>query len=337
MSTPKQASLFLAALAVVCSSFSNTVMTTVPGGCFTVQIAGGTVAEPTTTRFAVPLVDSPQATGRATGAITALTATSLTIADGGWVEGALATTEFPYAIRIMTGAQAGLTTLVTANTVNTITAAGFDFSTLGVAVGDRIQIIPVHTLNTLFGSDTLKGATSAATADVVFLGTPSQVGYYHNTALGRWVRTTGPATDKGNVVILPEAMITVRRTAPLLSLFFVGRVPETPFVAAVGNSGNSYMHTGFPTDTTLGALSMQTILGGWVSHSNAAAADQLALPVNDGWLSYYHNGVQWVQTTGTATSRDNVVVPAGTGVLVTKKGFAPGVSLLRRQPPYTLN
>jgi putative intracellular protease/amidase len=338
MNLLRHTALVFSALGCFCILKADTTsVATIPVGYMTVNIAGGTIAAPVTTRFAIPLVDTPQAAGLAGGPVASVTANTLTLASAGWADGALATAAFPYAVRILTGAQAGLTLLVTANTTDTVTVEGADLTTLGVVAGDRLQLVPVDTLQSLFGSDTLAGSTSAATADIVYLGSQSLLGYYYNTTLGRWVRTVGPTSDRSNIMIPPESMVTVARTAAATSLVFVGRVPEAPFVATVANAGNTYLHAGFPSDTTLGGLSMQTILPGWLSASTASQADQLAVPTGAGWLSYYHNGTQWVRTTGPALNRDTVSVPAGTALLISKQGFAAGTSVLKRPVPYSFD
>lgn len=206
-----------------------------------------------------------------------------------------------------------------------------------MVAGDRLQLLPIDTLDSLFGSSTLVGSSSASNADVVYLGSPTLLAYYYNTSLHRWVRTTGATLDKGTIVIPPESMITIARVSSALPLVFTGRVPEAPFVATVANSGNSYLHAGFPTDTTLGELSLQTLLPGWVSASSASAADQLSVPTGAGWLSYYHNGYHWIRTTGPTQDRDAVSIPAGTALLITKQGFTSGTVRLKRPVPYSLN
>ena len=164
---------------------------TVPVGALSVTINAGSVAAPTNTSFAIPLLDTPLATGAGVARISSLTSTTITATGAGWTAGALATAAFPYAFRITSGAAIGSTFTITANTIDTLTTTGVDFTTLGLvtgASGDSFRLIPVDTLSTLFGSTTLLGGTTATDADIVTLSSSSQLSYYYNSSLGRWVR-----------------------------------------------------------------------------------------------------------------------------------------------------
>lgn len=328
--------LFFAAVLAVSPAFAASVAT-VPVGYFTVNIAGGTEAVPATTRFSVPLVDTPQAQGASGGPLSGLTSTSMTVADADWIDGALSTVQYPYAVRILSGARAGLTLKITANTTDTLTVAGVDLVALGVLAGDRVQLIPVDTLSTLFGASTLTGATSAAAADVVYLGANLLFGYYYNTTLGRWVSVSGPTIDRGNLAIMPDQVIHVVKKSAAVSLTFTGRVPEAAFVTQVANTGNTYTHSGFPADTTLAGLALQNRVSGWVTAEAAGAADQVWLPLGGTWISYYHNGVQWQSATGPKINRDSVPVAAGTPILIAKQGITAGSAHFLNPLPYTLD
>jgi hypothetical protein len=259
------------------------------------------------------------------------------VTGAGWTDSALATAAFPYAFRITSGTAIGSTFTITANTTDTLTTTGVDFTTLGLvtgASGDSFRLIPVDTLNTLFGSTTLLGGTSSTDADIVTLSSTSQSSYYYNSTLGRWVRTIGPTTDRGNTIIAVDSAVTVTRKSSAMTLRFTGRVPDVRFSLVVANAGNTYTHTGFPTDVTLGVLSLQTALSGWVS--SASTADILWVDIGGGSAAYFHNGSNWQRTIGPATNRDSVNILAGTPIIIFKRGTASGSSLLIRNLPYSL-
>src|SRR6185503_9817824 len=133
--------------------------------------------------------------------------------------------------------------------------------------------------------------------------------YYHST-LSRWVRTTGPTTDRGNIPLPLDGAVVVTRKASAMILTFIGRVPDVRFRTSIHNAGPTYLHTGFPTDVTLGALAMQTALPGWISAAVADNADTLSVSTGADWLNYFHNGTFWQRTTGPATNRDGIVILA---------------------------
>jgi hypothetical protein len=131
-------------------------------------------------------------------------------------------------------------------------------------------------------------------------------------------------------------MISVTRKSSAMTLTLVGRVPDVRFSVVVPNSGSTYTHTGFPTDVSLGTLSLQTALPGWVSAPAAANADTLWVNSGAIWLTYFYNGSYWQRTTGPATNHNSVIVNAGTPILIFKSGTATGSSTFIRNVPYSL-
>jgi len=309
---------------------------TPPQGGLLVPIAAGTALAPSTTAFAVPLYDLPAATGATLGALTSLTSTTFTVNNAGWTAGALATAPFPYVVQLTSGAAAGHLFNITGNTATTLTVSGGDPVALGAVAGDTFRLLPIDTLNSLFGANTLLGGPTAADADNVILSTTAQTTYYYNTTLGRWVRTTGPTTDRGNTPIPALGMISIVRKSGALTLAFTGSVPRERVRLSVPNSGSIYLHSGFPVDLTLGSLAIQTALPGWVSGASAATADTLSVVSGANRVSYYHNGTAWVRTTGPATNRNTTSIPAGTPIVLTRVGSTAGSTLLTLNRPYSL-
>lgn len=311
---------------------------TVPVGGMSVNIVGGSVAGPFTTSFSIPLLDTPGSIGAGVGRITSVTSTTITSTGAGWTSGALASAAAPYACRITSGAAAGVTFTITANTEDTISTTEVDLSTLGLiagASGDSFRLIPVDTLFTLFGSNTLLGATNSTDADIVTLSRVSQLSYYYNTSLNQWVRTTGLTTNRNNIPIPQDTVVSITRKSSGMTLRFPGRVPDVRFKLAVPNAGTLYTHTGFPTDVTLGVLSLQTALPGWVSSASSANADTLTVGVGVTSLTYFHNGTNWQRTSGLTTNRDSISIAAGTPIIIFKRGNASGVTYWTRNLPYS--
>ena len=330
----KKLLLLAAALSLATASFATTTAYSPPVGAMSYTINSGTPSVPVASSFTIPLHDIPAAGGATVGVITSLTSTSLTVNGANWSAGALSSIQYPYALRITSGNAVGYTYNVTANTTDTLTVSGPDLVQAGAVSGDSYRLIPIDTLNTLFGAGTLLGGATSADADIVTLSSNVQLSYYYNTNLNHWVRTTGPVTDRGNIAIPLDSALTITRKSSAIVLRFIGNVPTERYVMVVPNSGTTYTHTGFPQDVTLGALSLQTALSGWVSSASAATADTLSVSNGAGFLNYFYNGTNWQRTTGPITNRDSINIPAGTPILIFKRGSAAGSSLFIRNLPY---
>jgi hypothetical protein len=270
--------------------------------------------------------------GLRAGKIDSLTANSLTALNGDWTTN-LADPAKPWAVRILSGAAEGALLYIHNNTSTTLTLAGSDLLTAGAIAGDRFELIPLDTLHTFFGSSLLQGGTSASLADVVQLrsGT-SWFAYYYDTALGFWRRTIGPATNCNNVLIRPASGITILRRGATLNLSVAGRVLGTTFRAPINNASTTGITAGYPTDTTLSDLSLQTLLAGWRSGTTGTTADSVALHNGTTWVSYLFNGTEWRTTTG--VNGDSVSIPAGAVLLIQRPGGAAGTTDLIRAKTY---
>lgn len=318
-------------------AFAQTATTT-PVGFMKFTIAGGTPTAPATTAISVPLHDVGGVSGLSSGAISAIGATTITVNSAGWTAGALSVAAIPYAVCIKSGVGEGATLKITANTDSVLTVEVASLSSLGVVAGDRFEIIPLDTLWTFFGSNTLLGGTSATDADVVYLSSGGAwVGYYFNTSRGFWVRTTGATSiNRNDTTLQPASGILIERRAAATEIVATGTVPSMKYRASVANSGNTLIHSGFPTDVTLGSLAVETLLPGWVSNSSAVTADWLYVMQAGAWVSYYNNGAHWRRTTGPDVDRSTVSIPAGSPILLFKKGTAVGATDLNRALPYSL-
>ncbi|HEX2854080.1 MAG TPA: pectinesterase family protein [Opitutaceae bacterium] len=318
-------------------TLSGTVLASVPAGYMNFAIAGGTPAAPVTTVFGIPLDDtSAPSAGIRAGRIESFTANTITHGNGGWT-GNLAAATAPWLLRITSGPSAGKTLQIASNTSTAVTVTGADLTSFGLTAGaDTFELVPMDTLWTLFGNNTVQGGTSASTADNVQVrsGT-SWIAYYYDTNLGFWRRTIGPATNSNNVLIRPGSALQIVRRNPALTLTFTGRVLPTPFAVPVNNAGSTAIHAGFPTDTTLGGLAVQTLLPGWHSGPTATNADLVVLYNGTAWVNYFFNGTFWQPATGAATNSDAVAIPAGTALMIQRPGATVGTTDLVRALPYS--
>jgi len=338
----------LAFLSGVTSSSAQTVAT-VPTGVVTVTIAAGTGTVRTLSVISMPLLSSSTSVvGQVTGRITSLGAATITNTNGGWQASQLSNPSSPHLIKITSGSAIGRTFLIStlaANTADTITIdpeeAGFiNLTTQGIATGlsgDTYEIIPCDTLLSAFGtpaSTGILGGSTAGTADnIQMLVSGAWRQYYYSTSASAWLRV-GPNTNSNSLPIRPDAAVMVNRlgnTPITLSVF--GKVPAHSRKALIRNSGTTFVSNSWPVDVTLlnSGISSTT---GWAT-GTAATADIVQFQVIGAWRQYYHNGTQWLRV-GPNTVSDSVVVPAGSAVMISKKGVASGASTLSQIMPYTL-
>jgi uncharacterized protein (TIGR02597 family) len=322
----------LASLASFSPAFAATSVATVPVGYMKVEAPTGVL-----TPFGVPLDDtSAPAAGIRAGKIESFTANTIGNAAGGWTSNLGAPTA-PWLVRITSGPSAGKTLDILSNTPTTLTVSGADVTTLGLTAGtDTFELVPMDTLWTLFGN-TLQGGVSAGTADNVQVrsGT-SWFAYFYDTNLGYWRRTIGPATNANNVVIRPQSGVQILRRGAPLTLTFAGRVLATPFRAPINNASTTVIHPGFPTDTTLGSLAVQTLLPGWRSGTNPTNTDLVGVHNGSAWVLYFYNGAFWQPFAGPATNSDAVAIPTGGLVTIQRPGATAGTTDLVRPIPYSL-
>ena len=327
-------SLISAALAASLASpatlSADSVAYTPPIGGMSFTVHGGTATAPAVTPIALPISDTPAAAGAKRARANAINSDIITATGAGWTDSALANATFPYDIRLLEGTGVGARLAIIANTSETVTVAGRNLATLGVnagANGDGFELVTVDTLDSLFANDTFLGAEAEANADQVHLSQTGQSTYFYDTAASRWTDTAATG-DAGTTKIPAEGAITVERKGEAFILRFIGSPAQTDVNVLVANSGPTFTHTGFPRPISLGDLSLQTKIAGWVSHASADQADLVGIASGASWVFYFHNGANWQRTVGAASARDDIVVPSGTPIQIFRRGTAAGSSAL---------
>ncbi len=324
-----------------------------PSGFLTLNIAAGTGTTSTISLLAAPLLNDANATGQVKGVITSLTANTISNSNAGWATSPtqLSNASAPTLIRITSGTASGRTFLVstsTANTATTVTidagdAAQTDLTTLGIVPNtDTYELLAGYTLSSLLPSSSgvLTGTAPASADNVQLFVTGAWRQYYYNTTSG-WLRI-GLNSNANNLVIRPDTAIIYSRLANTpLSLVLTGSVPTTPAASVVANSGVSFVGNSWPSDLTLGTSNINSI-SGWVSNASPSSADIVQFFVSGAWRQYYFDPTNNGTTTphwrrvGLNTVSDNQVIPAGTGVILSKQGAAAGTTLLSQSLPYNL-
>lgn len=340
------AATFLAITSASC--WAQTSVNTIPSGFFTVTIPAGGGTSASTSFISFPLQDTATATGEMAGQVTSVTANTVTVTGAGWTAGQLSAAATPYLIQFTSGAAAGRTFLISTSTANTATvltidatdAAATNLTTLSITNTDTFQIIPADTISSVFGTPAttgILGGTSSASVDQVQLYSPASgwVSYYYNTNSAAWLRV-GPPIASGNTVIRPDTgVIYARYGTTALSLTLLGHVSPVARQATVANSGTTVISNNWPVDQTLAGTNIST-LSGWTSATSSANADIVQIySAASGWSQYYYNGTHWLKV-GPPINSDGVAIPAGTAVIIVKKGSTTGQSTLSQLMPYSI-
>jgi uncharacterized protein (TIGR02597 family) len=300
------------------------------------------VASPVSTLLAIPMTDVASVpAGLSSGIITSFTSNSFTNSGGGWASSLATSGSSPWMVKIMSGTAAGTLLSVVSNTSTTVTVSGADLSTLGLIAGqDKFEFIPVDTLFSLFGSNSLLGGSSWTTADNVYIMSAGTfIGYFYDTGLGYWRRAnSGSTANRNDIVIRPDTGVLIARRGDALTLTFTGRVPSTAYRAPINNSGTTTIHTGFPLAVTLSGLALNTNVSGWRTSTDWTVADQVYVFSAGSWTGFYHNGSMWRRAnSGSTLDRGSIEIPAGTPVQIFRPaGLAAGETSLVRAMPYTL-
>ena len=320
---------------------AQTIATTTPVGYITVTIPAATppTIPEVNVAFAVQLYNLSDFQG----AVATITAPNqFTLTGASFTAGAFATASAPRGVRIMTGSQQGLLLLVTANTTNQLTVAlpsgVTDINTL-LAVGNTVQVLPVNTMGSLFGSTTplLTPGANASVADVVFIlskdvsGADQWLTYFHN---GTSWRQSGIGGNKNDTILYPdEGVFIVHRGASPVTLTMMGTVPSTNEQTDLFGSGSTFMANRFPIDVQFGNSGIDTSAG-WVKASNATSADKVYLwdTTELVWQTYFHNGTSW-RRSGIGGNRNTDIIKAGTAVVISRS--SPTGATLTQTLPYT--
>ncbi len=331
-------------------------VTTTPSGYQTLTLPATGTTTPTSTYLALPLLNSPVWSGP----VGSLNATTLNIAGTPWVAKAFVAVGHPHFVKITSGKQAGRFLKITANTNHTATvditdqsaqSTGLNATGFAMVAKDTFEVIEGDTLASFLGDGTtanpilLKGGTSAAVSDTVSIFQPklgTSLIYYFNTTRKTWVLSTS-VVNQNNVVIYPETVLGITRGpgSAKISLVVQGEVPKiSPLTKTVGAGKPIQGFTRLPIDVHLSGLTFS----GWAQSTSVATADTIGLwnPTLKAWQIYYQlpnvgtvKG-QWRLSGNATTNQSSVLLPAGTGLQITKHASVSGAKSFLAEPlPYT--
>lgn len=315
------------ALALASNLSAQVVAKTVPQGVITFTIAAGTPSVPKLTTLSLPLRDSVPSNfvGAPAGKITGFTGNSITSNGAGWPV-AFVTASNPYFVRIMTGALAGRTLQVTANTADTLTVNNQGVALAGIVTNtDTFELFPADTLQSLFSTVALAG--TAQTGDLIQL---------HNGAL--WLNYYFDGTSfrdaifniAANPVVRPDQPLSYFRRGPQVAFTLLGTVPSVPAQIVIKNGGVTPIANPYPVSRTISTLGIQASPNWTNGTTDKAAIFNGAL-----WINYIFDGTNWRDAIFNII-QNNAVVPVGGAVVINQGGSASGSSVTTAPLPYTL-
>ncbi len=326
-------------------------VSTVPVGAMTYTFPATT--QVTTTYISIPLTNPAVYTLP----VASLTPNTLTFSGTPFPAGGLAQTGSPFFARIATGAQAGRTVLITANTTSAITVdstdnssqtTGLDTSGWAVAAGDRIEIIVGDTLASLFGKNTvsapllLVGGSSPLSADTIGVYNKNTGGidnYYFNINSGYW-RPLTINSNSNNVILYPELGINVtqRSNRSAVSLTITGEVPAVyPLTKVTGGTTTIYTGSRYPVDFILGSV----VFSNWNKSNSPLSADTINIyNSNTGKFDSYFQRLdnsQWNKIGSGLVDQSSVVISGRQSFSIIKRGaISDAASFIYNPLPYTL-
>ena len=353
MLRPRLLAVLLCFGVLVSQGSSQTTVQGEPFGYVKINITAGTGTSKKTSLVSIPLLEEAAITGKATGRITGVTATTISASGAGWTAGQLSTAATPHLIEITSGTAKGRMLLISttaANTADTVTISSDeatrvgDLTNLGITTGtengDTYRIRPVDTLSSFFGtpeSTLVQGGTSANNADTITIVSNGGANtYFYSTTLGRWSRVTLGNPDASNTPIPPYAGVQYGRIANTpLEFIVTGKVPSGEREVSIKNSGTTVLSPFWPVSQTLAQLAIQNTPN-WGSGASANAADTIALSSAGSVTTFFYDGSNWRRVSlGNPLANTNMV-PVGTSVLINKKGNASGYAAYQHSAPYNL-
>jgi hypothetical protein len=318
-----------------------------PVGGMIQTIQGSSNGVPKVTVFSptlrMPVGDS--FTGKVKGVVTSLTGNTLTVAEAGWTPSALSAGATPYFVIFRSGQAEGTCWQVATTTGNTsfaltlLARGGVTAVSSGAAAGDRFELVPGDTLDSLLGSISAEsGDTSAELADAVRLHDGvTWKEYYFNTTAGQW-REGASSFNRSNVVIRADSgIVYVRKKAGNASIVLTGNVSTQREKALVGATGVVLVSSVFPVSRTLADLAPQTLVGFVANTGTLADADKITIHDGTTWKSYNYHVASGRWREGSSTfDKGSTVLPAGSAFMIERGAGANSSAFLSITPPFSL-
>ena len=276
-------------------------------------------------------------------AMTAKADNSISCTNAGWTDNAFANTHY---VMIQSGANAGMSATITANTVDTLTTAENLNSLLN---GDeQFAIHQYTTLADVFGADNsagLKGGDGPGTADNILIQTSSNsfTSYYYKNAgiFGGtgWRSAASSSVDaSGTIIPYGTGIIAIRRESADLAITVSGSVFPDDAITPV-EEGYSWKAASIPTDVTLTGLFGANNEAGLEGSDGPGTADNILVYDANGTLKtyYYKNagifgGTGWRSAASSSIDEANTVIAKPGEMFFINRSGGPAFNLTEKSP-----
>lgn len=276
------------------------------------------------------------------GLIREVSGSIVSVSGSPFIAGALAIPSSPHALRLTSGSQKGRLFRIQQNSVNsaTLDATGLalDDAGLKVKAGDRIEILPLATLDSRFGQTSatvkIQAGANEQTADLVQIWNGSTWdNYFFSTGVtpARWVPAANPSANAGDLVLSPDTALKIVRRGVGKQLVLNGRVPPVRTLFRAVEGSDTSLGAPYPVPIPVAEL----FLGGpavWGRSGSPASADKVRLAHNGSDLTLFQDtaGV-WRNV---ASSAVNLI---GVGLQPAGMLWVQNVGAMSAAPWFTLN
>jgi uncharacterized protein (TIGR02597 family) len=269
-----------------------------------------------------------------------------------------------YYLRFTSGERNGMYYTITGNTATSLTLdnAGDDLSP--VVAGDTFEIVKYWTLNSLFPYDQPETAANPLTRslgnfafqvrsrvllpDTVGTGTnrAPQNGYFFTS--NGWVKDISGNPPSNNVILPPDSYIIIRQpsTVTETSWSLKGNVTmgacSIPLATTTSGHEDNYVSVQRPVDQTISDLGLDTAFVESLGTFAFQRRDLLLLYSINGTginrsasRTFYRTSSGWKEDIAGSPSADDVVVSAGSALVIRKYKTADGTTeIWENQPSY---
>lgn len=276
-----------------------------------------------TTHIGLPFTPVPVTVAKE---ITAKGANTLTVV------GPLPALVGPHSVQIVGGRANGTYLAIASATATEITTASPVPASVKADL-DLVRVIPNWTLGTLLASGGgLTAGATAAVADSVAIEIAGEITeYYFNSTNTQWQKTDDAGGSQDAVAIPLQGGIRITRGAGSnIDFVLRGVVRSGTQRADLVPQKTALLTFPFPVSVTLGASGLADLVA---PGANATTADTVVIE----GVTYFLTASGWRLASGGNTNQGSVVIPAGAGIEVQRKGAAGTVFPRRWRGSRTLS
>lgn len=260
--------------------------------------------------------------GARSGLITGVGSSFLTCANANWLPGALSQPEEPWLLRVTSGTAKGTLLQISMASANTDSSVNIlpesqNLAALGVQAGvDSFELIPAHTLNSLFPAGSLQGGSLSEADQLRVWDGSAWLTYYHDGV--RWMLNGGG--EAGNTVLRPDLGYVMVRKGSSKSFQLVGNLGNAGLRISAPAGKQSFVST-TPRSVTFAEAALHRLPGWNVEPGFPTVGDHVQIWTGTVWTTYYYDGLNW-RRQGAGTADSTILFSPGRPVMIKRPGAA---------------